>query len=319
MTAGVEVVVSQETTSTVLAAVQQLRASGNEAYSAHEYTTCVEHYKRALALLLKPQVACSQEANAVAVTLRTNLAACHLKLAQFAAAAEECSAALAIKPRHAKALYRRAEARLALGQLHDALLDAEAARVAAPKDTAAADLVYDIEDAIALAPSREQHVPVASRPMPPAARQFAEECMAEVHTAFLTAGTADTELRLLHRTPTGSNQYGRITLEGAFASASSLQSATSYVRGMHTTADAEAAVLIVQRSAVTFPCVWFAGSWPEALGFDANGVFIQLLSRHGSCTWFMEQKGGSTMLEPALELPEDCRIVEPSTVFATAV
>jgi tetratricopeptide (TPR) repeat protein len=317
MTAGVEVVVNQR--QEVFEEVQQLRASANQAYSAHEYTTCVEHYKRALALLLQPQVACTAEANEQSLSLHTNLAACHLKLAQFAAAAEECSVALAIKPRHAKALFRRAEARLALGLVRDALLDAEAARVAAPNDTAVADLVYDIEDAIALAP-KEQHAQASSRPMPPAARQFAEECMADVHTAFLTASTVGTELRLLHRTPAGSNQYGRITLEGAFASAASLQSATAYVRGMHTTADAEAAVLIVKRCDVAFPCVWFAGRWPEALSFAAAGVFVQLLSRQGgSCTWFMEQKGGSTMLEPALELPEDCSLVEPSAVFASAV
>lgn len=319
MTAGV--VTSPSPQQTVLEKVQLLRASGNEAFAAHEYTTAVEKYKQALLLLLQPQVACSQEANTVAVALRTNLAACHLKLAQFAAAAEECSAALAIKPRHAKALFRRAEARLGLGQLREALLDAEAARVGAPNDTAVADLVYDIEDAIALAPSKEQHAPAASRAMPPSAlqpqlRQFADECMAEVHTEFLTTGGAvETELRLLHLTPDGA-KYGRITLKGAFASAASLQSATAYVRGMHTTVDAEAAVLIVKRSDVAFPCVWFAGTWPEALSFEAAGVFVQLVSPHGSCTWFMQQRGGSPMLEPAVELPDDCSLLDPSSIFS---
>jgi tetratricopeptide (TPR) repeat protein len=308
----------------VLSLVQQARKEGNSAYAAHDYEESVAHYKKALGLLLKPAVACTPDANLEAVTLHCNVAAAHLRLGKPAEAMAECNLALAGQPKHAKALFRRAEARLAVGLLAQALTDAEAARVVAPADAAVRDLIFDIEDAIAAAPTPLKSKQSVERKEQFAgdeqSRTFVEECISEVHASFMASGTAETELRLLHVTPdAGRRQFGRVALDGAFASSSTLRSALAFVRGQHTTADAHAAVLIVDRAQVCFPCVWYAGHWPEELPLDARGVFVQLITRKGSRTWFLNRRGSSSMLDPECELPQDCHLVEAESIFVDAV
>lgn len=324
------VTVEQETqtSESVFSQVRRWRTSGNDAYRTHDFPESVAQYKRALALLMQPPVACTAEGNAEAVILRCNLAAALLKLGQPADAAAQCDLALASQPRHPKALFRRAEARLALGKLSEALSDAEAARVVAPADAAVANLMYDIENAIAAAPAarrtqqQDETAAVTSQQWEPdeTLLSFAEECMSDVYGSFMDAGAAATQLRLLHVTPDGGRTYGHISLDGAFASASALHSALAFVRGQHTTAFAQAAVLVVDRADVVFPCVWFAGTWPEELPFDARGVFVQLISRGGARTWFLHQRGSNnTMLDPKRELPDDCRLVDDvKAIFADA-
>jgi len=313
----------QDDSFTVLSLAQQARKEGNNAYAAHDYEESVAHYKKALGLLLKPSVACTTGANLEAATLHCNLAAAHLRLGQPAEAMAECNLALAGQPKHAKALFRRAEARLALGLLPEALADAEATRVVAPADAAVRGLIFDIEDAIAAAPTPLRSEQSVERREQFAgdeqSRTFVEECISEVHASFMASGTAETELRLLHVTPDAGRQFGRVALDGAFASSSTLRSALAFVRGQHTTADAHAAVLIVDRAQVCFPCVWYAGHWPEELPLDARGVFVQLITRKGSRTWFLNRRGSSSMLDPGCELPQDCHLVEAESIFVDAV
>ena len=72
--------------------------------------------------------------------------------------------------------------------------------------------------------------------------------------------------------------------------------------------------MLVARADVHYPHVWYAGRWPEALGVHAPGVFVELLTRAGVCTWFLADAGG--VLQAAVPLPRDCALLEePRTLF----
>ena len=52
--------------------------------------------------------------------------------------------------------------------------------------------------------------------------------------------------------------------------------------------------MLVARADVRYPHVWFAGTWPEALPFDADGVFVELHLRPAApapLTWFLVRGG----------------------------
>jgi hypothetical protein len=108
--------------------------------------------------------------------------------------------------------------------------------------------------------------------------------MADAENAQLFGAPLPAQLRLLHGAA-----YGTVRADGAFASSAALASALAFVRGLPTFVETDAACLIVPRAHVQYPCVWYAGSWPDELDVDAPGVFVELHARHSddTQTWFL--------------------------------
>jgi hypothetical protein len=105
--------------------------------------------------------------------------------------------------------------------------------------------------------------------------------VADAETAQLEQGGLPAQLRLMH-----GSAYGTVRADGAFASAAALASALAFVRGLPTFAETTAAAVLVPRAHVQYPHVWYAGSWPEELSIDANGVFVELHARDAETQTF---------------------------------
>lgn len=88
-----------------------------------DYATAAKLFGKALAL--RPDAE-------LKATLHRNRALARLKLEDFAGAEADCTEALALNSADTKALYRRAQARQALGRIVDAAGDASAAYWLAP-------------------------------------------------------------------------------------------------------------------------------------------------------------------------------------------
>jgi|APGre2960657423_1045063.scaffolds.fasta_scaffold198676_1 hypothetical protein len=136
---------------------------------------------------------------------------------------------------------------------------------------------------------------------------FWRECAEQ---ASESGEVTSTELRLLHGQG-DTRTYGSIRLDGAFASCESLASACAFVRSQSFAAEADAAVLLVRKRDVVFPCVCYASlQWPEELGWDCEGFFAELVTREGTRTWFLPDLGAPMLL------PQDCRLLEDALLPA---
>ena len=123
-----------------LAAVEQLKATGNDFFKQKLYAPAAASYADAL-LALGPyktgsgRTGADSEAKAVLrVSCLLNRAACRLKLREFPGAAEDCSRVLAGDPDNVKALFRRGQALVELQRLEEAKADLLRAAKLAPKD-----------------------------------------------------------------------------------------------------------------------------------------------------------------------------------------
>lgn len=93
---------------------EEIRTRGNEYFAKKQYDKALECYHRCLG---------NAESMNTPV-IYSNLALTHLKLKQYAKAESCCTSALQICSTHSKSLHRRSVARLSLGKLRGALLDA---------------------------------------------------------------------------------------------------------------------------------------------------------------------------------------------------
>ncbi|XP_044837873.1 FK506-binding protein-like isoform X1 [Mauremys mutica] len=111
---------------------------GSERYRAGEVGAAARRYARALQLAIAAGPAPpAPEHTRLRADLHANLAACQLRLAQPAHAARNCTKALALRPQHAKAQYRRGLARAAMNDLEGAAEDFRGVLAAEPGNTAA--------------------------------------------------------------------------------------------------------------------------------------------------------------------------------------
>ena len=93
----------------------------------------------------------------IAVT-HANLAMAHLSLGRYPQAAQSCEIALLYQPGNLKARYRRAVAKLHLGQLETARRDLEAVLGASPDDAAAQQRMAELVAAEAAAKEKEKRM-----------------------------------------------------------------------------------------------------------------------------------------------------------------
>ena len=314
----------------LLSQAKTLQETGNDTFKRlREHAQALELYeqardtttfrvpltsRQALALLSHRQLVSSVDAKAAAATLRSNAAACCLALGRWADAERQCTLALRLDPRMAKALYRRTCARVELarrgeGSWNSALLDAQAALVVAPNDSIVAALFSEVEE------EAGRMSKVGARPSVLAAEaataseselSFHAGIVDELQTLLFRGdiGAVETEVRMLHHKE-GGPETGRIAIDGAFQSCARLESACAFIRGLHIVGtDASAAVVIVPRSKVSFPLVWYAGSWPDELRAEDGGVFVELHTRAGVArTLFLTAAGDK------VTLPADCALL----------
>uniref|UniRef100_A0A8C3SG25 FKBP prolyl isomerase like n=1 Tax=Chelydra serpentina TaxID=8475 RepID=A0A8C3SG25_CHESE len=111
---------------------------GSERYRAGEVGAASRRYARALQLAIAagPAPPAPEQAR-LRADLHANLAACQLRLGQPAHAARNGTKALALRPQHTKARYRRGLARAAMNDLEGAAEDFRGVLAAEPGNTAA--------------------------------------------------------------------------------------------------------------------------------------------------------------------------------------
>ncbi|KAJ1539691.1 hypothetical protein HK405_012563, partial [Cladochytrium tenue] len=112
------------------AAAARLREAGNAYFRDGKLRPAVWKYEEVIRYFEYERNLTADEraaADAAVLASRLNLAACRLKSGEFARAEKEATLALTQSPQSAKALYRRAQARLGLGDAREAALDAERA------------------------------------------------------------------------------------------------------------------------------------------------------------------------------------------------
>ena len=115
-----------------LSRAMESKEAGNLHFKKQDYMEAIECYSRALEE--------SPDGHKARAIFLKNRAACHLKLQQYSAALSDCSQALCIDPDDIKALYRRALAYEASGNLTDAFTDLKCLLKIEPRNKEGADL-----------------------------------------------------------------------------------------------------------------------------------------------------------------------------------
>ncbi|KAJ1456933.1 hypothetical protein M885DRAFT_482063 [Pelagophyceae sp. CCMP2097] len=128
-----------------MASADELKAQGNALYTAGDAAGAIRLYTSALDAM-------AERSGPAAATLLSNRAACtrprHLKLGAHTACVADCDSALALDGSNAKALYRRATAREALGDVEAAFRDLKLCVTYEPKNAAAISAARRLKEAL---------------------------------------------------------------------------------------------------------------------------------------------------------------------------
>jgi len=110
----------------------------------------------------------------------------------------------------------------------------------------------------------------------------------------------------------GSNTFGMIEIKDAFQSPSNLSSALQFVRSQHFTATAKYAFVIVQKSKMMYPHVWWAHPWPFTSDMEKDGIFLEAHTRDAHSTWFIPLEGAKDCPIPQREvlLHKECKLLD---------
>ncbi|KAL3898266.1 MAG: hypothetical protein SGCHY_002858 [Lobulomycetales sp.] len=148
-----------------LAEAAKRKESGNEAFKAGDHPTALRRYHETLlyctgldtsqlsAVLgdsadtsASPQPSTQQAADikALQISVHANMALIHVASGNHSRAVESCSKCLALDPSHAKALFRRGQAYVELGQLDKAESDLRAAVRVCPSDPGIRSLLEEV-------------------------------------------------------------------------------------------------------------------------------------------------------------------------------
>mmetsp|Transcript_86481 Transcript_86481/g.224587 ORF Transcript_86481/g.224587 Transcript_86481/m.224587 type:complete len:528 (-) Transcript_86481:90-1673(-) len=114
-------------------ASEMLKNEGNAEVKKECYPAALAKYTKALENI---QGHVGDDVAVLRVILLNNIALCHLKTKDFAQALQAGEDALKVDPKSFKALFRRGQAREALGSLEDAVMDIRQAAELAPNDKA---------------------------------------------------------------------------------------------------------------------------------------------------------------------------------------
>jgi tetratricopeptide (TPR) repeat protein len=112
-------------------ASMMLKTEGNKLFGAGKYQEAAEKYQRAIGNISSH---CAQEAVVLLTSCRGNLASCCLQLERWEECVVQCDAVLQYDANNRKAVYRRGQARSALGRHEGAVRDLERALKLSPAD-----------------------------------------------------------------------------------------------------------------------------------------------------------------------------------------
>lgn len=142
----------------VLREVERLKALGNEEFRKGAFEAALENYAMALQNLQRlALVEC-----ALSSQLASNQALCFLKLAKFQEAEERASAALVADASNSKAVYRRALARLKLGEPRAAMEDLQKASRLEPQNAEIRQKLAEAKELADAVPMNEAEVAVCA-------------------------------------------------------------------------------------------------------------------------------------------------------------
>jgi len=146
-------------------------------------------------------------------------------------------------------------------------------------------------------------------------QQLPEEALAAAHakleelTEEILGGRATVEEHVMLNH--GEAKFGKFDIKDAFFSPSNLSSALEFVRGQHFTASAKFAFVVVQKSRMNYPNVWWAHPWPVE-DREMDGVFLETHARGAHSTWFIPLEGSAERPIPqrALLLDQECKLLD---------
>ena len=124
----------------------EFKKSGNEAFSAGDFTLALKHYQYALDLYGNRVGDVKQRVERV--NLLSNVAECNLRLSSYVEAMVAATAALDLDPEHLKSRFRRAKALLEIGGVNcvEAAIDLQFLRERGVHNTAIVDLERSISE-----------------------------------------------------------------------------------------------------------------------------------------------------------------------------
>ncbi|XP_055612662.1 FK506-binding protein 59 isoform X2 [Uranotaenia lowii] len=121
-----------------IAQSELFKQKGTAYFKDNKFKLALKMYQKSLNYLTSSD---SQEAKQRQLIMYLNKALCHQKLDEHDESKDACNEALNIDSKSVKALYRRGQARLALGDIEKALLDFNAVRELEPENKAALNQV----------------------------------------------------------------------------------------------------------------------------------------------------------------------------------
>jgi len=299
---------------------QKAREEGNEAFRQQEYEVSIFHYERALEHLLHPSIVSTKQAHEIYVLVRSNMAAAYLKLEEYQKAREQCNFALATDAGCAKALFRRAEAWRAESQFSNAIEDLEKALRLQPNNMSIKVALDECEEELDLSgysahPSSIEDGKEEEKPLDERTEAFVRKVVNETKQNFQKDQHVVAGLILEHEVGLAKElKWGRITIgPDAFATSENLESMTSFVRSKQATSSAHAACMVVQKSDIQYPLVWWSGPWPWMDDLECDGVFVELETRDKRRrTWFLRLDTVRHVLEEPTALDARCRLADSS-------
>jgi tetratricopeptide (TPR) repeat protein len=158
-------------------AAERHKVEGTEAFKNGEFSRAAEHYEAALSLAA--QCTDNADVKALVLALRLNCAAARLKTADPADALPHCEAALVLDPCSSKALYRKGQALVELGEPALARAALMEAYKLAPRDKQVIALLRKADTAAKEAKAeKRRHLlrAVVSDPLPVSRLMYLHSC-----------------------------------------------------------------------------------------------------------------------------------------------
>ncbi|KAJ6601386.1 hypothetical protein DFH09DRAFT_1355547 [Mycena vulgaris] len=134
---------------------QAAKEKGNAAFKAGDYPTAIGHYSAAI------------HADRTDATFPLNRAAAYLKLGKNEDAERDCSTVLALSKGNVKALFRRAQARVAMGKLSEAQTDLNEATKLEPANQSVKQELSKVAELIQQSAKKSKTLPADVSPAKP--------------------------------------------------------------------------------------------------------------------------------------------------------
>ena len=140
---------NDDSPSTFGAAADRRKAEGTVAFKDGNFSMAAAHYEAALSLAARhgDEHVEDTEIRQLVLALHLNLAAARLKMAEPTEALAQCDAALVVDPGNSKAMYRKGQALLKLGEPKDARVTLMAAHKLSPQDKQIISLLHKADAA----------------------------------------------------------------------------------------------------------------------------------------------------------------------------